>query len=121
VVRVALPLEIVEGVVEGPDFRVEGRDSGLVDVDLNRQWLPIVLNLRLVVDMKLLLRFFRGLVQGASVHGSIMLESKGYRLLPPPTSSTFGRPVARTWLKVKVPGWIDREDRWRRVRLGDEK
>jgi ATP-dependent DNA ligase len=26
-----------------------------------------------------------------------------------------------SWLKVKVPGWTDPEDRWRRVRLGDEK
>ena len=22
------------------------------------------------------------------------------------------------WLKVKVPGWTDPEDRWKRVRLG---
>jgi bifunctional non-homologous end joining protein LigD len=29
--------------------------------------------------------------------------------------------VTRSWLKVKVPGWTDPEDRWKRVRLGDEK
>jgi ATP-dependent DNA ligase len=23
----------------------------------------------------------------------------------------------RSWLKVKVPGWTDPEDRWKRVRL----
>jgi ATP-dependent DNA ligase len=27
----------------------------------------------------------------------------------------------RLWLKVKVPGWTDPEDRWKRVRLGDDK
>ena len=26
--------------------------------------------------------------------------------------------VPRSWLKVKVPGWTDPEDRWKRVRLG---
>jgi bifunctional non-homologous end joining protein LigD len=26
--------------------------------------------------------------------------------------------VTRSWLKVKVPGWTDPEDRWKRVRLG---
>jgi len=31
----------------------------------------------------------------------------------------FGEPQAistKAWLKVKVPGWTDPEDRWRRVR-----
>ena len=26
--------------------------------------------------------------------------------------------VTRSWLKVKVPGWTDPEDKWKRVRLG---
>jgi bifunctional non-homologous end joining protein LigD len=26
--------------------------------------------------------------------------------------------VTRSWLKVKVPGWTDPEDRWKRVRFG---
>jgi ATP-dependent DNA ligase len=25
--------------------------------------------------------------------------------------------VTKSWLKVKVPGWTDPEDRWKRVRL----
>jgi bifunctional non-homologous end joining protein LigD len=28
--------------------------------------------------------------------------------------------VTKSWLKVKVPGWTDPEDRWRRVRLGTD-
>ena len=28
--------------------------------------------------------------------------------------------VTRSWLKVKVPGWTDPEDRWKRVRLGTD-
>ena len=28
--------------------------------------------------------------------------------------------VTKSWLKVKVPGWTDPEDRWRRVRLDIE-
>jgi hypothetical protein len=27
----------------------------------------------------------------------------------------------RSWLKVKVPGWIDPEDRWKRVRIDRNK
>ena len=26
--------------------------------------------------------------------------------------------VTRSWLKLKVPGWTDPEDKWKRVRLG---
>jgi hypothetical protein len=29
--------------------------------------------------------------------------------------------ITRSWFKVKVPGWTDPEDRWRRVRLDAEK
>jgi bifunctional non-homologous end joining protein LigD len=28
--------------------------------------------------------------------------------------------VTRSWLKMKVPGWTDPEDRWKRVRLGTD-
>jgi hypothetical protein len=31
-------------------------------------------------------------------------------------SSPYRGGVTRSWLKVKVPGWTDPEDRWRRVR-----
>jgi bifunctional non-homologous end joining protein LigD len=36
-------------------------------------------------------------------------------------ASPYRGGVARSWLKVKVPGWTDPEDRWRRVRLDGEK
>jgi len=28
--------------------------------------------------------------------------------------------VTKSWLKVKVPGWTDTEDRWKRVRIERE-
>jgi bifunctional non-homologous end joining protein LigD len=33
-------------------------------------------------------------------------------------ASAYRGGVTRSWLKVKVPGWTDPEDRWKRVRLG---
>jgi ATP-dependent DNA ligase len=32
-------------------------------------------------------------------------------------SSPYRGGVTRSWLKVKVPGWTEPEDRWRRVRF----
>lgn len=32
-------------------------------------------------------------------------------------ASPYRGGITRSWLKVKVPGWTDPEDRWRRVRL----
>jgi len=36
-------------------------------------------------------------------------------------ASSYRGGVTRSWLKVKTPGWTDPEDRWRRVRVGDQK
>jgi bifunctional non-homologous end joining protein LigD len=33
-------------------------------------------------------------------------------------ASPYPGGVTRSWLKAKVPGWTDPEDRWRRARLG---
>jgi bifunctional non-homologous end joining protein LigD len=35
-------------------------------------------------------------------------------------ASPYRGGITRSWLKVKVPGWTDPEDRWRRVRLDRE-
>src|SRR3989449_6691982 len=59
--RVALPLEVAEGLLEAPDFSVDGRESRLVDVDLSLQRLLIVLDPCLVLQVKqvkLILRVF---------------------------------------------------------------
>ena len=32
-------------------------------------------------------------------------------------ASPYVEGVTRSWLKVKVPGWTDPEDRWKRVKL----
>jgi len=46
--RVALPLEVAEGLLEAQDFSADGRESCLVDIDLSLQRLLIVLDLCLV-------------------------------------------------------------------------
>jgi ATP-dependent DNA ligase len=35
-------------------------------------------------------------------------------------ASLYRGGITRSWLKVKQQGWTDPEDRWRRVRLGNE-
>ena len=56
--RVAVPLEVVETLVEATDLGVDGRASRLADVDLTLQRPPIVLDLCLVFEVKLILRPF---------------------------------------------------------------
>src|SRR2546422_9570678 len=56
--RVALPLKAAEGLLEAPDFSVDGRESRLADVDLSLQRLPIVLDPCLVLQAKRILRGF---------------------------------------------------------------
>lgn len=42
---------------------------------------------------------------------------RGYKgLVARDEASAHERGRTRRWLKVKVPGWTDPEDRWRRVR-----
>ncbi len=36
-------------------------------------------------------------------------------------ASPYRGGVTRSWLKVKVPGWTDPEDKWRRIRLDTKK
>jgi ATP-dependent DNA ligase len=43
---------------------------------------------------------------------------RGYEgLVGKDDASTYRGGITRSWLKVKVPGWTDPEDRWKRVRL----
>jgi bifunctional non-homologous end joining protein LigD len=45
--------------------------------------------------------------------------ASGYEgLVAKDEASPYRGGITRSWLKVKVPGWTDPEDRWRRVRLG---